>query len=124
MSKITGNKEYLPCAISLLAAPGSDLLLMDLARDVLEKSGRRTSVEVGKWMFGGPPKEDEDVEGESAEESTEGEDSGVEKGTAEEGGETTEEEQTEDEKSVEEEEGEEVEIKLDGDLRINMDVKK
>jgi len=126
LSKITGNKEYLPCAVSLLAAPGSDLLLLDLARDVLEKSGRRTSVEVGKWMFGGPPKEQEDaMVGESEEESTEGEESGIEKSTAEEGGETTEEEQTGDEKSEDdEEEGEEVEIKLDHNLRINMDVKK
>ncbi|KAM3073532.1 hypothetical protein ACMFMG_004574 [Clarireedia jacksonii] len=53
-SNVTGNTEYLPCAVSIMATPGRDLQLMDIAKDRLEKVGRLTSVFAGKWMFGKP----------------------------------------------------------------------
>ncbi len=73
MSKVTGNVEQIPVAISLLGAPGTfppevpyqrnsslrliksatgrDLQLMDIARNCLVKAGRPTSVLAGKKLF-------------------------------------------------------------------------
>ncbi|KAF2502329.1 amidase signature enzyme [Lophium mytilinum] len=50
-SVISGREEMLPVAVGLLALPGSDLLLMDLARGCLEKAGRPVSVHTGRYMF-------------------------------------------------------------------------
>lgn len=51
ISKVTGNEEYLPMGISLMALPGSDLMLLDIAQACLEKAGRPTKVFTGKSMF-------------------------------------------------------------------------
>ncbi|CAG8957725.1 hypothetical protein HYFRA_00000061 [Hymenoscyphus fraxineus] len=50
-SKVTGNTEHLPVAISLLGSPGSDLELMDIARNCLKKAGRPTRVLPGAKLF-------------------------------------------------------------------------
>ncbi|PVH87325.1 amidase signature enzyme [Cadophora sp. DSE1049] len=51
LSRVTGNSEKLPVAISLLGAPGRDLELMDIARECLEMAGRPTSVLHGTKLF-------------------------------------------------------------------------
>jgi len=50
-SVVSGREEMLPVGIGLLALPGSDLLLIDLARECLERAGRPTSVHTGRFMF-------------------------------------------------------------------------
>ncbi|KAH8588673.1 amidase signature domain-containing protein [Bisporella sp. PMI_857] len=50
-SKVTGNVEELPVAISLLSAPGRDLKLMEIARDCLVRAGRPTNVLPGNKLF-------------------------------------------------------------------------
>ncbi|KAF2205659.1 amidase signature enzyme [Delitschia confertaspora ATCC 74209] len=50
-SKVTGNIEKLPVAVSLIASPGHDLELFDVARGCLEKAGRPTRVLTGKTLF-------------------------------------------------------------------------
>lgn len=50
-SKVTGNVEYLPMGVSLMALPGSDLMLMDIAQKCLEQANRPTTVYAGKSMF-------------------------------------------------------------------------
>jgi len=46
-SRISGNLEYLPVAISLMSPPESDLALIQLAVDSLQKCGRPTKVQAG-----------------------------------------------------------------------------
>ncbi|KAF2108478.1 amidase signature domain-containing protein [Lophiotrema nucula] len=50
-SKCSGNIEKLPIAISMIAAPGEDLILFDIASDCLKKAGRPTQVLAGKKLF-------------------------------------------------------------------------
>ncbi|OCL12401.1 amidase signature enzyme [Glonium stellatum] len=50
-SKVSGIEEHLPVSIGLMALPGSDLMLMDLARECLKKAGRPTRVHAGRHMF-------------------------------------------------------------------------
>lgn len=51
-SKVTREREYLPVGISLLAMPGWDMELFELAQKCLGNSGRATEVYAGKRMFG------------------------------------------------------------------------
>ena len=53
VSRVSGRKEFLPVGVSLLGAPHSDLVLLDIVKDVLEHSGRQTRVLTGKTMFQG-----------------------------------------------------------------------
>lgn len=50
-SKVTGREEFLPIAISLLSAPGTDLELMDSVFKCLKHSARATEAATGKRMF-------------------------------------------------------------------------
>jgi hypothetical protein len=50
-SKVSGRQELLPVGISMLAAPGTDLDLMDTVTKFLKHSGRATEVMTGKTMF-------------------------------------------------------------------------
>ncbi|KAK3933741.1 putative amidase [Diplogelasinospora grovesii] len=50
-SRITQTTEQLPIVASMAGARGSDLLLFDLARAVLKRSGKPTKVEPGKYIF-------------------------------------------------------------------------
>ncbi|KAH7302922.1 hypothetical protein B0I35DRAFT_455416 [Stachybotrys elegans] len=50
-SRVTKCEEQLPVVGSIIGAPGSDLLLTNLARDALEKAGRPTTVLTGRNMF-------------------------------------------------------------------------
>ena len=51
-SRITGQKEYLPMAVSLLGAPETDLELIEMTERFLKHVGRSTRVRTGKTMFG------------------------------------------------------------------------
>lgn len=42
--------EYLPCAVSLLGAPDTDLQLIEMVQAFLEDAGRPTSVQTGSSM--------------------------------------------------------------------------
>ncbi|KAF2124976.1 amidase signature enzyme [Dothidotthia symphoricarpi CBS 119687] len=56
-SRISGNIEYLPVAISLMGPPGSDLALIELTMNVLQASNRPTSVRPGTarmWEYDVP----------------------------------------------------------------------
>ena len=57
-SKVTHEREYLPVGISLLAMPGQDMELFELAQKCLEEAGRATKVYAGKKMFGESMKDD------------------------------------------------------------------
>lgn len=50
-SKVSGRKELLPVGISLLAAPGTDLELMDTVTEFLKQSARPIEVMTGRAMF-------------------------------------------------------------------------
>ena len=49
-SRITDRMEYLPCAVSLLGAPDTDLQLIEMVQKFLEDAGRPTSVQTGSSM--------------------------------------------------------------------------
>lgn len=51
-SKVTGTREHIPVAVSMLASPGRDMELFDLALGCLKRSGRPTVVCAGKKLFG------------------------------------------------------------------------
>ncbi|PVH80611.1 amidase signature enzyme [Cadophora sp. DSE1049] len=51
-SKVTSRKEYLPFAVGIVGLPGTDLNIMDVMQQCLEKSGRPTQVRTGSVMFG------------------------------------------------------------------------
>ncbi|ETI26211.1 hypothetical protein G647_02988 [Cladophialophora carrionii CBS 160.54] len=48
---VSGRVEQLPVGLSLLAAPGEDMMLVVLTRQVLDHSGRPTYVLTGKEMY-------------------------------------------------------------------------
>ena len=48
---MSGNEEYLPIVTSLLGAKGSDLVLANLAKAVLESNSRPVEVKTGRYMF-------------------------------------------------------------------------
>lgn len=50
-SKVSGTEEHLPVGIGLMALPGSDMMLMDLAQECLVRAGRPTRVHTGRRMF-------------------------------------------------------------------------
>ena len=50
-SRVSQRKELLPIGVSLLAAPGEDLALLELAETCLEQSHRPTQVAAGGNMF-------------------------------------------------------------------------
>ncbi|KAK3936924.1 putative amidase [Diplogelasinospora grovesii] len=50
-SRITKTTEQLPIVASIAGAPKSDLLLVDLAKYVLQRSEKPTKVETGKYTF-------------------------------------------------------------------------
>ncbi|KAH7092427.1 amidase signature domain-containing protein [Paraphoma chrysanthemicola] len=54
-SRITGQEEFLPVAVSLLGAPGTDMELISLVERFLISAGRPTKVLTGKNMFGEGP---------------------------------------------------------------------
>ncbi|KAI4944594.1 hypothetical protein J4E91_008597 [Alternaria rosae] len=51
-SRITGQKEYLPMAVSLLGAPETDLELIEMTERFLKHVKRSTRVQTGRTMFG------------------------------------------------------------------------
>jgi hypothetical protein len=51
-SRITGQQEYLPVAVSLLGAPGTDLELIEMTEGFLQHTNRSTRVLTGRTMFG------------------------------------------------------------------------
>jgi hypothetical protein len=51
-SRITGQKEHLPMAVSLLGAPETDLELIEMTERFLKHSKRSTRVKTGRTMFG------------------------------------------------------------------------
>jgi Asp-tRNA(Asn)/Glu-tRNA(Gln) amidotransferase A subunit family amidase len=51
VSRVSGNQEYLPVAVSLLSTTGMDLRLLDIVKHFLEKSGRPKEVAIGRTMF-------------------------------------------------------------------------
>ncbi|KAK3946260.1 amidase 1 [Diplogelasinospora grovesii] len=56
-SRVSGRKECLPIACSIAGAPGSDLMLIDLARQSLARSRFPTEVACGRYAF--PPEVEE-----------------------------------------------------------------
>jgi Asp-tRNA(Asn)/Glu-tRNA(Gln) amidotransferase A subunit family amidase len=50
-SRISGRDEFLPVCVAMMGLPGTDQDLLDLARSILERSGRSTKVSVGRRMF-------------------------------------------------------------------------
>jgi len=56
-SRITGQQEYLPVAVSLLGAPGTDLELIEMTEDFLKHAKRSTNVLTGRTMFRGNDKQ-------------------------------------------------------------------
>ncbi|KAK0701218.1 amidase signature domain-containing protein [Apiosordaria backusii] len=51
LSKVTGNEEQLPIAISLFGSPGRDLELFDIATKCLQRSKRPIAVKPGNDIF-------------------------------------------------------------------------
>jgi len=49
-SRITERLEFLPCAVSILGAPGSDLEILTMIEEFLQASHRPSIVETGKSM--------------------------------------------------------------------------
>ncbi|KAK8052679.1 amidase [Apiospora saccharicola] len=56
LSKITERHEHLPVAINLVAAPGEDFWLLNVARETLKLSGRREEICTGPRIFPKLPK--------------------------------------------------------------------
>ncbi|KAK8084481.1 amidase signature enzyme [Apiospora hydei] len=50
-SKITRGGEYLPVAINLVAAPGEDFWLLNVARETLRRSGRQEDIYTGSRIY-------------------------------------------------------------------------
>jgi hypothetical protein len=48
---VSGNDEYLPIVAGLVGAKGSDLMLANLAKAVLEANSWPTEVKTGRHMF-------------------------------------------------------------------------
>jgi len=51
-SRITGQQEYLPMAVSLLGAPETDLELIEMTEGFLKHAKRSSRVQTGRTMFG------------------------------------------------------------------------
>ncbi|RSL54933.1 hypothetical protein CEP54_009624 [Fusarium duplospermum] len=50
-SRITGKQERMPFAVAIMGTPGTDLALLDTARNGLTRAGLPTSVETGKTIW-------------------------------------------------------------------------
>ncbi|KAM5344734.1 hypothetical protein ACJ41O_010596 [Fusarium nematophilum] len=50
-SRISGRTEYQPVCVSLMGAYGSDISIIELARQALEKARVRTRVDTGRFAF-------------------------------------------------------------------------
>lgn len=48
---MSGRTEHYPVTAGLIGAPGSDLMLINLAKAALEKAGIPTEVETGRYTF-------------------------------------------------------------------------
>ncbi|KAK4228545.1 amidase [Podospora fimiseda] len=53
-SIVTQRDEPLPTAISLIGAPGTDLILVDLVEKAMRAAGIPTKVQIGRFMYGSP----------------------------------------------------------------------
>lgn len=51
-SRVSGREEFQPIVSTMVGATGSDIMLLDLAKEVLEAAGRPTAVQTGRFMFG------------------------------------------------------------------------
>ena len=51
MSRVTEREEPLPVAVSLIGAPGTDLLLVDLVEKGLRGACIPTRVQTGRFMY-------------------------------------------------------------------------
>jgi hypothetical protein len=52
LSRVSGNEEYLPIVTGLVGAKGCDLMLVNLAKAVLESNSWPVEVKTGRYMFG------------------------------------------------------------------------
>ncbi|KAJ0123645.1 amidase [Diaporthe amygdali] len=50
-SRISDRTEYLPIVASMAGAPGSDIMLIDLAKSVLKGAQKPAEVQTGRFMF-------------------------------------------------------------------------
>ncbi|EHK47285.1 uncharacterized protein TrAtP1_010052 [Trichoderma atroviride] len=53
-SRVSGREEKLPFAVALMGTPGSDLLLIDTAIEILSDLGLPTVVQTGRHMYNKP----------------------------------------------------------------------